>query len=70
ATFDYPFDAPRKFIFPDSLKLAPELRDAIHGTLDGIGKLHDALKQRPDIDPARITVAGASAGAPIFSSVL
>ena len=65
ATFDYPFDAPRKFVFPDSLKLAPEMKAAIHGTLEGVGALYEALRARPDIDPARISIAGASAGAPI-----
>jgi poly(3-hydroxybutyrate) depolymerase len=65
ATFDYPFDAPRKFVFPDSLKLAPQMKAAIHGTLDGVGRLYQLLRSHPDIDPQRITVAGASAGAPL-----
>lgn len=68
ATFDYPFDPPRKFHFPSSLKYAPEARDAIRGSFDGVVKLHQALKRRADVDPARITVVGASAGAP-FATV-
>jgi dienelactone hydrolase len=68
ASFDYPFEAPRKFHFPGSLKLAPQMRAAIHGTFDGVGKLYAALKAHPQIDPARITVVGASAGAP-FATV-
>jgi len=64
ATFDYPFDPPRKFRFPSSLKHAPEARAAIHGAFDGIGKLYQALAQHRAVDPARITVVGASAGAP------
>lgn len=64
ASFDYPFEAPRKFEFPGSLKAAPQMRAAIHGTLEGVGKLHAELKTRPEIDPARITVVGGSAGAP------
>jgi len=68
ATFDYPFEPPRKFQFPASLKYAPEARAAIHGSFDGVVKLHEALKKRGDVDPARITVVGASAGAP-FATV-
>ena len=68
ATFDYPFTPPRKFRFPSSLKYAPEARAAIHGSFDGVVKLHQALKARGDVDPKRITVVGASAGAP-FATV-
>lgn len=68
ASFDYPFDPPRKFTFPKSLGYAPEARAAIHGSFDGIGKLYQALARHPRVDPARITVAGASAGAP-FATV-
>jgi hypothetical protein len=64
ATFDYPFDPPRKFRFPDSLRHAPAARAAIHGSFEGIQKLYRALLQHPRVDPARITVIGASAGAP------
>ena len=63
ATFDYPFEPPRKFRFPASLFDAPAARAAIHGSFEGIVKLHEALAQHPAVDPARITVAGASAGA-------
>lgn len=65
ASFEYPYEPPRKFRFPGSLKHAPEMRDAIHGSFEGVAKLHAALKQRPEIDPKRITVVGASAGAPL-----
>lgn len=68
ASFDYPFDPPRKFRFPQSFRHAPEARAAIHGTFDGVARLHAALRARPDVDPARITVIGASAGAP-FATV-
>ena len=64
ATFDYPFEPPRKFQFPQSLEYAPQLRAAIHGSLDGVGKLYQALSHHAAVDPARITVVGASAGAP------
>ena len=68
ATFDYPFEPPRKFSFPRSLAHAPEARAAIHGSFDGIGKLYEALARHPRVDASRITVAGASAGAP-FATV-
>jgi dienelactone hydrolase len=68
ATFDYPFEPPRKFRFPSSLAHAPEARAAIHGSFEGIQKLYHALRQHPRIDAARITVVGASAGAP-FATV-
>lgn len=68
ATFDYPFEPPRKFRFPDSLRHAPAARAAIHGSFEGIQKLYRALLAHPRVDPARITVVGASAGAP-FATV-
>ncbi len=68
ATFDYPFEPPRKFRFPGSLRFAPQARDAIHGAFAGVVKLHEALAQHPAVDPQRITVIGASAGAP-FATV-
>lgn len=68
ATFDYPFEPPRKFRFPSSLRHAPAARAAIHGSFEGIQKLYHALRDDPRIDAARITVVGASAGAP-FATV-
>lgn len=68
ATFNYPFDPPRKFHFPSSLRYAPEAQAAVSGSFDGVVKLHEALKKRGDVDPRRITVVGASAGSP-FATV-
>jgi len=68
ATFDYPFEPPRKFRFPGSLRFAPQARAAIHGAFEGVVKLHEALARHPAIDARRITVVGASAGAP-FATV-
>lgn len=68
ASFDYPFEPPRKFSFPESLAHAPQARAAIHGSFEGIEKLYLALARHPRVDPSRITVAGASAGAP-FATV-
>jgi dienelactone hydrolase len=64
ATFEYPFDAPRRFEFPKSLSYAPNAKQAITDMLDGMYEMHNALKQRDDVDPVKITVVGASFGAP------
>ena len=64
ARFDYPYDPPRSFSFPGSLRHLPAARAAIFDTLEGIGALFDALVAHPAIDGERITVVGASLGAP------
>lgn len=64
ASFDYPYLPPRTFRFPGSLTHAPKLRRAIHGSVESVEKLYATLRQRPDVDPARITVMGAGDGAP------
>jgi hypothetical protein len=63
-SFDYPFDPPRKFVFPDSLAYVPQLRAALRETFEGIALLKAHLEQRPDVDASRITIVGASLGAP------
>jgi dienelactone hydrolase len=65
ASFDYPFEPPRKFEFPASLRHAPDLKRAIHRSIEGVGALARALAARSDIDRAKITVLGASFGAPV-----
>lgn len=64
ASFDYPFEVPRDLRFPGALRHLPAARRAIFDTLEGIGRLHAALAAHPDIDAERITVVGASLGAP------
>lgn len=64
ASFDYPFDGSRSFRFPQSLTLIPEAKRTIHETVEGIGLLAQLLSRREDVDPQRITVLGASLGAP------
>lgn len=64
ASFDYPFSPPRKFEFPGSLKFLPEAKKMIHETLTGISRLREILVQRPEVDPQRIVLVGASLGAP------
>ncbi|MBI3544883.1 MAG: dienelactone hydrolase family protein, partial [Deltaproteobacteria bacterium] len=64
ASFDYPFDPPRRFEFPESLQFAPQAKRAVRETLVGINELVSALKKRGDVDPTRIFIVGASFGAP------
>jgi dienelactone hydrolase len=64
ASFDYPFSAPRKLEFPGSLSALPEARALYPSTVLGILSLIDELKKRPEIDPDRIVLIGASFGAP------
>ena len=64
ASFDYPFDAPKKFEFSKSLSYAPDTKRAISDMLGAIEELHNAIKKREDVDASKITVLGASIGAP------
>ena len=64
SSFDYPFKPPRRFEFPESLAYLPRAKTAIHETIAGIEELVTQLKKRSDVDPNRITIVGASFGAP------
>ncbi|MCM2322679.1 MAG: prolyl oligopeptidase family serine peptidase [Oligoflexia bacterium] len=64
ASFDYPYRSPRKFHFPESLRHAPEVKQALRDTLRGIAELKAALLKRPDVDPGKLSILGASFGAP------
>ncbi|MEQ1439208.1 hypothetical protein AAG565_07580 [Fontimonas sp. SYSU GA230001] len=64
ASFDYPFDPPRRFRFPHSFADLPALGRGIDQTFEGIRLLSAHLRARPDIDARRITIVGASLGAP------
>lgn len=63
-SFDYPFDPPRRFRFPQSLADLPEMDRGIDDTFEGIRHLVAHLRARSDIDARRITIVGASLGAP------
>lgn len=67
-SFDYPFDPPRRFRFPQSLADVPALGRGIDETFEGIRWLTAALRARPDIDAQRLSIVGASLGAP-FATV-
>lgn len=64
ASFDYPFEAPRKFEFPGSLKLAPMAKETIYTMLAAIPAFLDTLKKSPPFLIGPITFVGASLGAP------
>ncbi len=64
ASFDYPFEADRRWELPGVLRLAPEIKAMVHRTREGIRLLVRALAQDPRVDPRRIYVIGASFGSP------
>jgi len=65
ASFDYPFRAPRKLRFPESLGLAPHAKQALHQTREAIPLvIQKFIADRADVDPDRVVVIGASFGAP------
>ena len=64
ASFDYPFTPPRRFVFPETLKYAPQAKQMIHDTVNGIGALAEFVSRHPAVDPEQIIVIGASLGAP------
>lgn len=64
ASFDYPFDPPRRFRFPQSFGDLPAMDRGIEDSFEGIRHLVAHLRDRPDIDAQRITIVGASLGAP------
>ncbi len=63
-SFDYPFDPPRRLELPQSLADLPALDRGIEDSFEGIGLLSAHLRTRSDIDARRITIIGASLGAP------
>lgn len=64
AGFDYPVALPRRLRAADMPRLVPQTRRAIADTRSGLAALYTQLRQRPDVDPQRITLVGVSAGAP------
>lgn len=64
ASFDYPFEGSRRFVFPGSLVEIPQFKQSLVLTQQGISKLVQVLKLRSDVDSQRIAIVGASFGAP------
>lgn len=63
-SFDYPFDPPRKLRFPQAVRHLPAMDRGIRQSFEGIRLLSAHLRTRRDIDAQRITIVGASLGAP------
>ena len=64
ASFDYPFDAPRRIRFPQSFPSLFQARQLFPQTMKGIQELIRLLKQRAEIDSSQMIIVGASFGAP------
>lgn len=64
ASFPYPWDAPSKVGPMQIPQILADFRQAVDDTLAGIAVLTRHLRQRPDVDPGRLMIVGASAGAP------
>lgn len=64
ASFRYPWTPPRHVRAGNLRETLLDFRRAVDDTIDGIVALTAALRARDDVDPARISIVGASAGAP------
>jgi len=64
ASFDYPFEPPRRLMFPESLFWIPKLHQMFHETFEGIGLLDAHLSEDARFNPRRRVLLGASLGAP------
>lgn len=64
ATFPYPWEAPEEVGITRVPAILRGFRTAVDDTFDGIRQLLAVLRARPDVDPERIVLVGASAGAP------
>lgn len=64
ASFDYPFTPPRTFRFPSSLSHAPQAKQAVHATLEGIPLLVQKMKKLYPNQISSVWIIGASFGAP------
>lgn len=64
ASFPYPWDPPRRLRAGNLRDSLLDFRRAVDDTIDGIVALTTALLARDDVDPDRISIVGASAGAP------
>lgn len=64
ASLEYPFDGDHRAKGPAVLKQVPAIRRAIYDTPPSVELALDYLLQRPDVDPTRVELVGASFGAP------
>lgn len=64
ATTDYPYKAPDRRSFVGDIKELPSIRRAVHRTDLALDALIEKLRHDPRVDLERISVVGASFGAP------
>lgn len=64
ASFDYPYSGRRRLTFIEAVREAGNLRKMAREVTPLIESLTAKLKERPDVDPERIVLIGASFGAP------
>ena len=62
--FDYPVAMPHRVGWTEALPAARRLEKGIGETIESVGRLHELLARRADIDPARLSIVGVSLGAP------
>lgn len=67
ASFAYPYQPPAKLGWGNALGAVDDFGQGVDRTFDGIAQLMALLRSRADVDPRRITLVGASAGAPFAS---
>lgn len=64
ASFDYPYDGPRRFGPLKALFLAKKMRRGVADTEDAILKTVSLLRVHPNVDRERLAIVGASFGTP------
>lgn len=64
AALDYPFEGDRRATGLAALAQAPAIRRTLYDTPPAVSLALDYLLARPDVDPARVELVGASFGAP------
>lgn len=64
ASFPYPYEPPRSLGWQDAKAAVDQFGQAVDDTFAGIAELLAYLRAHPRIDEQRITLVGASAGAP------
>lgn len=63
-SFDWPYEGKRKFKGADMGPFLPRIRQAIFRSVSVVLTIIDYLEMRPDVNPEKIFVVGASFGAP------
>ncbi|MCI0512843.1 dienelactone hydrolase family protein [candidate division KSB1 bacterium] len=63
-SFDYPYSGRRKFKGADIGPFLPHIRNSILRSVSVVLTVMDYLEQRPEVDPQKLFVVGASFGAP------